>query len=249
MIPPKARIAEGFGRAAGTYDDHASIQGRGADALGEWLEDLPLPPGPVLEIGCGTGLLSRHLLARFPGRETVLSDLSPGMLESCRRRLEGRHPHLRFETLDGESAPAERCALIASSFAIQWFRDPAASIARWGEALVPGGRILLAFPGRGSFPEWRAACERIGVPYTGLPLPEIGSVLSAPRPRLSLTRREIRAMVQPLDRPVSFFRNLRAIGALQGAAGPGPAALRRLLRVWSPPAATYEVALLDFRRD
>ena len=41
----------------------------------------------VLELGCGTGLFSRHLLRRYPEGRFVLSDAAPAMIAECRRNL------------------------------------------------------------------------------------------------------------------------------------------------------------------
>jgi SAM-dependent methyltransferase len=46
-----------------------------------------IPPGPLLEIACGTGLASRPLRARLdPAIRMVSSDLSPAMLEHARSK-------------------------------------------------------------------------------------------------------------------------------------------------------------------
>src|SRR5262249_590864 len=47
------------------------------------------PPGNVLEIACGTGLLTRHLRRRLdPGLQLVATDLNPAMLDYGRRKLD-----------------------------------------------------------------------------------------------------------------------------------------------------------------
>ena len=37
----------------------------------------------ILEIGCGTGLLTRDIQARWPDAEIIVTDLSPGMLDKA----------------------------------------------------------------------------------------------------------------------------------------------------------------------
>lgn len=248
MRPAKARIASNFGRAADQYESQAQIQAWAAEQLGAWLDDLDLPTGPVLEVGCGTGLLSRQLLSRFLTRPIQLSDLSPAMLVQCRQQVAERHPQLRFNCCDGEAPLVEPYALIASSFTIQWFEDPGRAIARWGEALLPGGCLLLAFPTAASFPEWHTACWRSGVPYTGVPLPDAVRVFEQGGDRLTIIRQQRVAVTQPLTHPLMFFRQLRSIGAQTTDYSLPANHLRRLLQAWPGLTITYEVALAILQR-
>jgi SAM-dependent methyltransferase len=102
------------------------------------------PGTRVLDLGCGQGDLTLALLAR--GAEVTGLDLSAGMLEVARRRIElygnGRRAHL-------VAAPVERTGLPTASFdAIvgRWILhhidlDPAApELAR---ILAPGGRAIF----------------------------------------------------------------------------------------------------------
>lgn len=68
--------------------------------------------GPVIDIGCGTGLLAAHLIAR--GLALVGSDVSEGMVAMAR----ASHPGLpllvasnllAFQSGDGERVDREQC--------------------------------------------------------------------------------------------------------------------------------------------
>ena len=59
-----AAIAQSFGARAASYEEHADLQRTVAKRLARLLPPLAAPR--VLELGCGTGLFSRHLLARYP---------------------------------------------------------------------------------------------------------------------------------------------------------------------------------------
>ena len=76
-----AAVANSFGARAGTYDDHADLQRTVAERLSHLLPNLSRPR--VLELGCGTGLFSRHLLARYPDGDFLLTDLASSMVEQC----------------------------------------------------------------------------------------------------------------------------------------------------------------------
>ena len=48
------------------------------------VEAIPFPPGPVLELGIGTGETTRRLLARYPEAEVTGLDSSPEMVFRAR---------------------------------------------------------------------------------------------------------------------------------------------------------------------
>lgn len=160
-----ARVGARFGAAAARYDEHAPAQritaGRLADAIGR----LPLPPRPrILEIGCGTGLLTRALAARLGPADWTVTDISPAMLARARQGppLPGT---ARYQVLDGEH-PGDLPGgydLICSSLAVQWFADLNGGLGRLAGLLAPGGHLAVATLAEGTFEEWRAAHDAVGL--------------------------------------------------------------------------------------
>ncbi len=104
--------------------------------------------GRVLEIGCGTGAVARELAAKRGAKVTAI-DLSPRMIDIARVRTN--------ETLGIEYRVADIMALSPRGFdAVVTCNTlhhlPLAEVAeRMAEAVVPGGRILIAdlFDARG----------------------------------------------------------------------------------------------------
>jgi SAM-dependent methyltransferase len=73
--------------------------------LGAYLDDLDLEADArVLEIGCGTGAVTRTLAARFPSGRVVGVDPSAIFVERA-RALAGDTAHLSFEVGDGRALP------------------------------------------------------------------------------------------------------------------------------------------------
>ena len=73
--------------------------------LNAYLSELRLPSGAIaLDVGCGTGAVSR-VLAEMPGvREVIGIDPSPVFIEKARELGEG-FPRLSFQTADGLAVP------------------------------------------------------------------------------------------------------------------------------------------------
>lgn len=95
----------------------------------------------VLEVGCGSGQLTRSLA----GRELRVTALEPGtsLISLARQNLEGA-AEVGFVTAPFEDArlPRERFRAVFSASAFHW-ADPEASWQRAADVLVPGGTLAL----------------------------------------------------------------------------------------------------------
>jgi malonyl-CoA O-methyltransferase len=214
-----AAIAQSFGTAAGTYDDHADLQRTVAKRLARLLPPLKAPR--VLEFGCGTGLFSRHLLARYPDGTFVFTDLAPSMLEQCRLNVNGLGKRVSFEVMDAARPTAEGpFDLIAMSMTLHWLADPEAALATLRQYLAPNGVLVFATLGGRSFPEWRGALRKQGLPSGLLDIPELPGIVDEER------------LIVDAD-TLGFLRRMKAIGGLTPREGYAPlpaGALRRAIR-------------------
>ncbi len=253
MNAHRRRIERAFAGADG-YDRHARVQQDVALDLADRIAALDLPDNPrVLEIGCGTGFLTRALVARGLGGDWLVTDIAPEMVERCRATV-GEAAGRRFAVLDGEYGidPDGGYDLICSSLAMQWFDDHGAALARMVDALAPGGHCLFATLGAGSFVEWRAAHAAAGVTAGTPGFVDAAAIAGAlPDRRISLATVEHR--VEHHASALDFLRALRGIGAHTPADGHrplGPAAMRRVMAAFEAGgcAVTYEVVTGHYGR-
>ncbi|MFF5342682.1 class I SAM-dependent methyltransferase [Streptomyces althioticus] len=130
---------------AATFDeepDHGlrdpEVRAAWAARLKEW---LPVRPGDVLDLGCGTGSLS--LLAAEQGHRVTGVDRSPAMVELARQKLAGRHAV--FLTGDAARPPVdgERYDTVLVRHVLWTLPDPDRVLRRWRDLLRPGGRLVL----------------------------------------------------------------------------------------------------------
>lgn len=104
----------------------------------------PTPSAKVVDLGCGTGELTRTLHARVGAGDTLGIDLSTDMLS---RSGQFAGNGLRFEQGDIAqfSAPGAY-DVVFSNAALHWVPDHAALLRRLSEALRPGGQIAVQVP-------------------------------------------------------------------------------------------------------
>lgn len=261
--PKKNRIRRAFGRNPSYYHEHADVQRESAQRLMASLEPWKaiIPKGRLLEIGCGTGFISKQLIQMFPGREIEISDISDRMLSCCRTHLKewADQERINLRVRDGEYLETndEQFGLIVHNFVAQWFKDTALSLERMVECLKPGGLLLAAFPGNRSFPEWREAAREAKVSYTGNQLPDTEEIV------VKLSRGPVQVdyfeddITNQFDSVFNFFRHLKKIGASTPEEDQklNPSELKRLASQWEQNAdadqiyAQYHVVFVAAKKD
>jgi trans-aconitate 2-methyltransferase len=139
----------------------------------------PRPSMRVVDLGCGTGELTRLLHESLGAAETVGVDNSPAMMEKAAAFAGGG---LRFEQasiegfvervpdpgsrvpqdLPGTRHPApgtQRYDLVFSNAALHWVEDHPALFARLAKMLNPGGQLAIQMPANHDHISQRVAAE------------------------------------------------------------------------------------------
>jgi len=196
----KGLVQERFGRSLCRYEDEAAVQ---RDMAWQLVAQIRLYGGfrhnSVLEIGCGTGQLTREMVSHLNVRRIVANDLvaqcAPRMAEAMQQV-----PELEFNFLPGDiesiELPPAAFDLAASNAVFHWVDDLAGLLERLNAALGADGllafttfgpdnlREVAAVSGRGlcyrSFEEVTALVERR---YRILHCGEHREVLRFPSPR------------------------------------------------------------------
>lgn len=132
----KDQIADAFSKAAASYDGLACVQQTAGLRLLDSITQCN--PAHILDIGCGSGWMSRHLLERFPQASLWALDLAPGMIHYVREHNPGISGLLQA---DMEFLPFKAASfdLLYSNFAMQWLEDPLEFFRESYRLLKPGG--------------------------------------------------------------------------------------------------------------
>lgn len=253
------RIADSFSRAAPFYDAHAGLQREVADAL---LRALPADqaPGRLVDVGCGTGYVTRRLRKRYPEAAITGIDPAPGMLAEAARRH--GHDRLYWQSGDAEALPFENASLdmVVSSLAIQWCPSPKGFLQEAERTLRPGGWLAFTTLLDGSLHELKTAFATLEDRPRGnafLTLATLSAQLQASR----LTERVLTCTDYRVfhDSGAESLRALKAVGAATPDKTPrqGLMSRRRWARVtqslerFRTPEGlptTYRIALVVMQR-
>ncbi len=147
-----------FGAEAGFWSNLSSA----GDVLGavhryrtalaiRWIEGLDLPAAaPVLEVGCGAGLLSVELARR--GLNVEATDPVEAMLERARQTAGGQemagHVHFGLADVHALGFADEAFKLVVGLGVLPWIDRPEAALAEIARVLAPGGRLIVSINNR-----------------------------------------------------------------------------------------------------
>ena len=102
-----------------------------------------LPPGPIVELGCGTGVHTGAIAERWPDRDVSGVDGSPEMLA----RAAAGAARVRWVEADIKSwRTTEPAALIFSNATLQWLDGHETLVPRLMRQLVAGGILAIQMP-------------------------------------------------------------------------------------------------------
>lgn len=144
-------IGKRFSAAAETYDRHARPQLALAQSVVSMLPEMY--PEQILELGAGTGQLTRLLVERFPDVPIDAVDVAEKMVGHGRAKF-SRFPQINWIVDDAQTYWSGQCyPLIASCAALHWVTDLRTTCKNVFNCLEPGGTFVLGMMLRGTLKE------------------------------------------------------------------------------------------------
>jgi malonyl-CoA O-methyltransferase len=250
----RAGVRASFDRASASYESAAGLQARVAAELLERLAMFAFEPRVVLDLGAGTGRVTRELKRRYRRALVIALDLAPGMLREARRHQQWWR---RFERVCGDALrlPLADASVdvVFSSLMLQWCEPLDTALAECRRVLKPEGFFAFSTFGPDTLHELRGAwASADGYNHVNhfVDVHEVGDALvraGLMEPVLDVDRVEV-----GYPDALSLMRDLKAIGAHNVTAGRpralvGRARLKRMQDAYEAfrrddrLPATYEV--------
>jgi len=240
----RPHVKRSFSSAADSYDHHAVLQREIGDRLVAHLNFTKIEPERILDIGCGTGYLTRLLTDKFKKAHITGLDLSEAMVLHTRKQHKLRlpwHGKRHHCVADGCALPFADASfdLVTSNLAMQWVANPGDMLSEMRRVLAPGGLMLFATFGRRTLAELRQSLAELsgnherGKAGHVLPFPDVMS-LGDEINQLAVDLPVIDSDLFTLTYPdvMALVRELKGLGASSAAIAGRSGGLygRRLLR-------------------
>jgi len=155
----KRVVSRNFGTMCNSYEMHATAHKKAAKKLYKLISNSQ-NCNTVLEIGCGTGILTELLVQKFPNIQVIASDISTEMVFMQKNKKE-LSKNCQFLVCDGEFLPCARhLDLIISNLAFQWFENFEHTLKILKSA---SKTVMFSILMDGSFKNWAILHELCGI--------------------------------------------------------------------------------------
>lgn len=211
----KTKVRAAFDQAAAHYDEVAVLQREVGARLLERLELIKLQPRTILDLGAGTGLLTKQLAKRYGKAQVIALDLAPAMLQEAQKHT-GWFSKQRFVCGDAESLPLadDSVDMIFSNLTVQWCQDLDRAFRECYRVLRPGGLLLFSTLGPDTLKELRASWQSVdGYSHVNafIDMHDIGDALI--RARLADPVMDVERITLTYGKVMDLMRDLKTLGA------------------------------------
>ncbi|MDD3594502.1 MAG: malonyl-ACP O-methyltransferase BioC [Candidatus Gastranaerophilales bacterium] len=164
----ESRFKKGFA----TYEDSAFVQARMARLLTDMLKNHQSDFDKIMEIGSGTGLLTKEIVNNFNFKEFIANDL----IADCEEHVRKISDEILFFYEDAQNFNInKKFDLIMSNATFQWFDDLAETLRSFHICLKNSGYLAFSTFGVANFKEIK---DTLGLSLNYKPKDEICSILS-----------------------------------------------------------------------
>ena len=202
------KVKNNFNSAAPNYSRSSFIQKYFSKKIILLMKGLDIPIGNWFDLGAGTGFLADQIEKEFPKGIVTRVDFSENML--LRNKEESNK--ILWDLNLGLPPSTKGSSLLVSNFCLHWLNEPDKKIKYFYDQLIKGGFLIVTFPNKNCFPEWKETCKKYCIEYSGLELPDACMLQNALNKNEIISIKNYKYKENHLN-IYNLFRNIIDIGA------------------------------------
>lgn len=157
-----SKIKHCFNRSSHYYDNNCELQFLVANQLIDLIIKKKKSYDAVIDVGCGTGLITQLLKAKIQSNHFFALDISDKSLMKARDRLD--NCVILESSFDNIPLQKSSVDLVFSNMSFQWSDDFANTIAEVTRVLKKNSILAFSLPIQDSFAEIRFAIDALNLP-------------------------------------------------------------------------------------
>ncbi len=223
----KQLLRKRFSKQAALYDQYAHVQKKMANRLlQKALHQTTIEVRNILEIGCGTGYVTKQLVKQFPHATITAIDLAPGMIEVAKKKCDAKA--VAYLCADIEKMEiSSKYDLVISNATFQWFNCFQETVHELCKSLTENGVLAFSTFGERTFYELHRSYEQALVQHelykderkigqSFLSLETIERLLPTTLSYIDMEEEEI---IEQFPNVRQFFQSVKKIGATNSSKG------------------------------
>jgi malonyl-CoA O-methyltransferase len=210
----KQKIRHCFNKAALSYDENSTMQQLIGQKLIAWLNDYQLPIKNIIDLGCGSGIVTEQLLKQYPSNDAYHDqpahlyaiDIADQLLLQAQKRLANYPIQLQEQDFEEFNYHPIKFDLVFSNMALQWGLNLQKTFATIYDHLTQHGTLVFSLPLTGTFAELTHA--QVNCFYS---LQEIHLLLA----QTGFTHIEYQQenLTMHFDSAINLLKSIKAVGA------------------------------------
>lgn len=220
-------IVKSFDNASCSYEQFGNIQFKSAKILTEYLiKNLKEYPKSILDLGCGTGYVTKLLIPSFPDSFFTLNDISSKMLSVSKKNIKGP-----IKIIEGnmETTNFKYHDLVVSNLSFQWLQNLGKTIEKFNNLSKTLAFTCLL---DGTFAEWEYRFLKNGLPSPLFKYPKENDLKGI---------FHIEDFHMQFKNPLSFMHYLKNTGTFVGSNNYSVSNLKKII-ITGPLHVTYKIA-------
>ena len=154
----KIAIKKSFNRAAALYHDHSFLQQSVAKKLISLIKKVNHQFESIIDLGCGTGLVTSELAAEFKYEYFHAIDIADQALIQARQTLFSLPIKIFEADFEQLNASNQLFNLVFANMSLHWSRDFYTALQSAASILKPNGCIAFSVPLPGTLTELEKIC-------------------------------------------------------------------------------------------